>query len=164
LSEKTLKAYQIDINQFLAFLLNYEEIREIEDISRDHLRIYLQVLSCKYKIKSVKRKVACLKAFFNYLEYEDRIRLNPFRKIRMKLKMPFKLPTVLTLKEVQTLFSMVYQKLSHIKNTKSYSCRAMMRDIVVLEVLFATGLRVSELCNLKRNEIDLINGYEFIPM
>ena len=159
LSEKTLKAYQIDTNQFLVFLLNYEDIKEVTDINRDHLRIYLQVLSDKYKIKSVKRKVACLKAFFNYLEYEDKILFNPFRKVKIKLQMPFKLPTVLTLHEVQILFSVIYYKISQFEDTKSYSYKASIRDITVLEFLFATGLRVSELCNLKRSEIDLANGY-----
>jgi integrase/recombinase XerD len=159
LSEKTIKAYTIDTKQFISFLDNYENVIDVSEINRDILRAYLQSLFTSYKIKSIKRKLACLKAFFNYLEFEDRIMVNPFRKLRIKLKEPFNLPVVMTLNEIETLLKIVYQNFNNIRDTASYSYIAFIRDIAVLELLFATGLRVSELCNLKKNEIDLDNAF-----
>jgi integrase/recombinase XerD len=133
LSEKTLKAYSIDIKQFITFLSNYENINEVTDINREILRIYLQSLFKSYKIKTIKRKLACLKAFFNYLEYEDRIVVNPFRKLRIQLKEPFNLPVVMMLHEIETLFKTVYRNFNDIAAGKdSYSYKVCVRDIAVL--------------------------------
>ena len=158
LSEKTLKAYSIDTKQFLEFLAAYENVADVQDISKEILRDFLQLLSEKYKIKTVKRKIACLKAFFNYLEFEDIIAVSPFRKLRIKLKVPFYLPMVMTLNEIERLFKTAYGLLDG-ANERAYKYKSIVRDIAVMELLFATGLRVSELCNLKKNEIDIGNGY-----
>lgn len=159
LSSKTLKAYSIDSKQFLDFLAKYEDIKDVKDINKEVLRSFLQSLSDEYKIKTIKRKIACLKAFFNYLEFEDIIPINPFRKLKIKLKVPFNLPTVMTLSEVEALLKTVYNLIDNTSTQNTYTYKALLRDVAVLELLFATGLRVSELCTLKKNEVNIEDAY-----
>lgn len=75
LSSKTIKAYTIDLNQFLAFSSDVPSPFE-----RTHLTAYIRSLNQQYKPKSAKRKVAALKAFCSYLVYEDILELHPFPK------------------------------------------------------------------------------------
>jgi integrase/recombinase XerD len=158
LSRHTLKAYQLDLNQFIDYL-SAGKISEIEQIDKQVLRDYLERLLGVNKIKTVKRKLATLKALFNYLEFEDRIPFSPFRKMRIKIREPLSLPGVLTLDEIKTLFQKVYGAREQCPDRGSYTYKAVVRDIVVLELLFATGIRVSELCNLKKEHVDIEQKY-----
>lgn len=80
LNPKTLRAYEIDINQFLEDFFSYK----IKEISKSELKEYIEKLyNNNYKIKTIKRKIAVLKAFFNYLEFDELIELNPFRKLSL---------------------------------------------------------------------------------
>jgi integrase/recombinase XerD len=106
------------------------------------------------KPKSIKRKIATIKALFNYFEYEDEILVNPFRKIRIQIKEPFKLPNVMDIGEIEKILRCAYNKLPS-KNKKG---AGTWRDIAVLELLFATGLRVSEISNLKIHSVNLNTG------
>ncbi|MGD2091830.1 MAG: tyrosine-type recombinase/integrase [Candidatus Aminicenantes bacterium] len=159
LSIHTLKAYKMDLNQFTDYLSANGMIMDIEKIDKHILRNYLQRLMEKNKIKTVKRKIATLKALFTYLEFEDKIAVSPFRKMRIKIKEPLQLPGVLTLNEVKTLFQSVYRIKKACKDRTSYTYKSIVRDIVVLELLFATGIRVSELCNLKRVDVNIDQRY-----
>ncbi|WP_234571122.1 tyrosine-type recombinase/integrase [Rhodohalobacter sp. 614A] len=160
LSPKTLKAYQIDLRQFKKFLTKRTvKSWEITDIGKQEIKSYVAHLTKKYAIKSVKRKVATVKAFFNYLEFDDVIFSNPFRKVRLHLKEPFHLPVVLDLKEIQKIFNVLYKRKKKAKNQESYFYKTIIRDIAILELLFATGIRVGELCSLKCSNIDLSRGF-----
>jgi len=159
LSPHTLKAYKLDLNQFINYLSDNEGAKKIEKIDKHVLRRYLQRLIESNRIKTVKRKIATLKALFNFLEFEDRIIINPFRKMRIKIKEPLQLPTVLTLNEVKLLFQTVYKIKETVKDRTTYTYKAIVRDIVILELLFATGIRVSELCNLKKNNVNFEQRY-----
>ena len=91
LSGKTLKAYRIDLNQFSTYLNDSSALTcGKEDIQR-----YLSILYERYKMKSVKRKIATLKAFFNYLEDEELLEGNPFAKLHVKLHEPLLLCIVM---------------------------------------------------------------------
>lgn len=79
LSEKTLKAYTIDLNQFLIFCIDKPWN------SKETLEEYIKELYIKYKPKTVKRKIACLKTYFRYLENSDLILSSPFNKISNRL-------------------------------------------------------------------------------
>lgn len=81
LSSHTLKAYRIDLTQFLLF-------KENMSLSKSNLTEYIQELHTKYKPKTVKRKIASLKAFVHYLYFEDLIESNPFDKIDTTFKEP----------------------------------------------------------------------------
>jgi integrase/recombinase XerD len=159
LSIHTLKAYKLDLNQFTDYLSTNGMIVDIEKIDKHLLRNYLEKLLETSKIKTVKRKIATLKALFTYLEFEDRIAVSPFRKMRIKIKEPLQLPGVLTLNEVKALFQSVYRIRKTCKDRTSYTYKSIVRDIVVLELLFATGVRVSELCNLKRVDVNIDQRY-----
>jgi len=159
LSVHTLKAYQLDLNQFFQFVSSNGRSIKIQQIDKTMLREYLQQLQETKKVKTVKRKIATLKALFNYLEFEDKIAVNPFRKMRIKIKEPLILPGVLTLQEIKILFQTVYQAKQQFEDHSTYSYKSIIRDISVLELLFATGIRVSELCHLKKYNVNLEQRY-----
>lgn len=159
LSPHTLKAYELDLKQFKEHVDGEERIEGIEHIDKRLLRAYLQQLIDKNKIKTVKRKVATLKALFNYLEFEDIIVVNPFRKMRIKIKEPLQLPGVLSLEEVKKLFQVVYRRKRECIDCSSYTYMSIIRDIAALELLFATGIRVSELCNLEKQNVNIDQNF-----
>lgn len=152
LSGKTLKAYRADLFQFLSFTSanDYE-------LDRPGLNSYISELHKKYKPRSVRRKLASLKAFCNYLVYEDILAENPFLKVRTSFQEPHLLPRTIPLKTIQALFGAAYQARNN-ASPETYQYKAALRDIAVLELLFATGIRVAELCSLKACDINLADG------
>ncbi|HED05068.1 MAG TPA: integrase [Ignavibacteria bacterium] len=157
LSPKTIKSYSIDLKQLSNFLTEKNYSLEITDITKNELREFLELIS-SLKPKSIKRKIATIKAMFNFLEFDDRIEINPFRKMRIKIKEPKTLPKVMDIKEIKKIFNTAYEKHSLSVNESEYKFFESLRDIVVIELLFATGARVSEIANLKVNSIDVQNG------
>ena len=103
--------------------------------------------------KTAKRKIASVKAFFHYLEYKDYIEVNPFNKIHIKFREPVILPKTIPLHTVETLLGTMYEQ--HKTANTAYQKRNSLRDIAVIELLFATGMRISELCSLKPENVDL---------
>ena len=152
LDEKTLKAYKIDLRQFLEKVI----ITEIQEITPDILEEYIASLHQLYKPKTVKRKIASLKAFFHYLEYRDIIDKNPFNKIQVRFREPTILPKTIPLQTVETFLSTIYDYQENAKT--AYQKRNAVRDAAVIELLFATGIRISELCMLKINDVNLSDG------
>lgn len=152
LGAKTQKAYNTDLLQFADYILDRES-----GLSKDNLQVYLTELHRRYKIKSVKRKIASLKAFFNYLEYEDILPDNPLNRMRIKLHEPFLLPRTISLETVDLLLQCAYKQ-KQSSNSTPCQVRTCLRDIAVLELLFATGVRVSELCFLRKDSINLSSG------
>lgn len=110
----------------------------------------------KFKPKSVKRKIASLKAFFHFLEIEEMIEINPFHKIQIKYKEPFLLPKTIPLKTIEKIMNYAY--LERKRQTTSYSRKVALRNTLILELLFATGMRISELCSLTNEQINF-NDY-----
>lgn len=152
LDSKTLKAYKTDLIQFDTYI-KYND----GNYSKESIQSYIASLYGSYSVKSVKRKIASLKAFFNYLEFEEIIGLNPFCKIRLKIHEPFLLPRTIPLTTINKLLQCAYQQLpTH--NLSTYQYRANIRDIAVLELLFATGMRISELCSLHAVDVNLVEG------
>ncbi|MDO5400495.1 MAG: tyrosine-type recombinase/integrase [Eubacteriales bacterium] len=152
LSPKTVKAYGIDLRQFTEFFLMHQHL-----LDRECIQNFIGELHRKYKVKSVKRKIASLKAFLNYLEFEEIINVNPFSKLRIKLHEPFLLPRTIPLSSVDTLLKCVYAAKATL-TAGSYRYNTVLRDIAVLELLFATGMRVSELCSLGADDIGVTDG------
>lgn len=159
LSVHTLKAYQQDLNQFTRFVGADKKDIDIRRVDKQTLREYFQHLQKTGKVKTVKRKIATLKSLFNYLEFEDKIPVNPFRKMRIQIREPLVLPGVLTLDEVETIFRVVYRAKRECEDRGTFKYKTIVRDIAVLELLFATGVRVSELCHLKKVHVNLASKY-----
>lgn len=153
LSQKTIKAYRIDLSQFSRYIGG-----EICSCDKSTIQNYLSLLHKQYKMRSVKRKISSLKAFFTYLVDEDMILSSPFEKLRIKLHEPFILPKTIPLGAINLILQNAYNKKNSFNNKSSYQYNACLRDIAVLELLFATGMRVSELCSLVPDSIDLRNG------
>lgn len=153
LNKKTLKAYRIDLRQFTEYIEQYNQ-----ELSRTILTGFITELHKKYKPKSAKRKIASVKAFFTFLEYEELIQENPFLKIKIKFQEPFLLPRTIPLAIIERLLTAAYQEACESAATSYQPHKAVLRDIAVLELLFATGVRVSELCNLHTNDVDLEQG------
>lgn len=152
LNEKTLKAYRIDLAQFLQFIGQKEDM-----ITRSNLSEYAKMLHQTYKPKTTKRKIASIKAFCNWLEYEELLHENPFNKLNLKFHEPFILPRTISLETIEVLLQSAYAAVAD-EVQHSYKHLASLRDIAVLELLFATGIRVSELCSLRDTDINLTSG------
>ena len=151
LNFKTLKAYRIDLHQFDAFITDTSD-----PLSKEFINKYIQMLHAQYKPKTVKRKIACVRAFINYLEFEEQISSNPLRKIHLDFREPFTLPKSLPLSTIQKLLKSAYRNLEEQCQIQTLTG---FRDIAVLELLFATGLRVSELCSVTPKDLNLKNGF-----
>jgi|GEM_PF-2976727 len=128
LDSKTLKAYKIDLNQFY----NSIAICDINNISTEILENYIGELHRKYKPKTVKRKIASIKAFFHYLEYKDLIEKNPFNKLHVRFREPVILPKTIPLNIVEKLLSTIYNQKNSAKT--NYQKRNSLRDVAVIEV------------------------------
>lgn len=149
LDGKTLKAYRIDLRQFL------EQMVDVE-ITVDLLEEYIGKLHKKFKPKTVKRKIASLKAFFHYLEYKEIIERNPFNRIQVHFREPVILPKTIPLNVIEKFLGTIYRQMNNAGTI--YQKRNALRDAAVVELLFATGMRISELCTLKNEDINLENG------
>lgn len=146
LSQHTIKAYRIDLAQFSSFKNNMS-------ISKSDLTCYVQHLHENFKPKTIRRKIASLKAFIHYLYYQDIIDGNPFDKIDTSFKEPLLLPRTIPAHIIQKLLIASYENISSASTANAKS--AAIRDTSVLELLFATGARISEICSLKPENIDL---------
>lgn len=152
LDEKTPKAYIIDLKQFSTLT----SCKEITMITPNTLETHIAQLHQQYKPKTVKRKIASLKAFFHYLEYKDIIEHNPFNKIQVRFREPVILPKTIPLHTIETFLSIIYRQRYNAKT--DYQKRNALRDAAIIELLFATGMRISELCALKNNDVNLFDG------
>lgn len=153
LDAKTIKAYRIDLRQFT------ESISQGgEKIDRHIIEDYITSLHDAFKPKTVKRKIASSKAFLTYMEYESYITENPYNHMKVKYREPLLLPQTCPLDMIKDILSCAYRELGK-RPLTVYKKTATLRDIAVLELLFATGIRVSELCQLSNNDIMIDEQY-----
>lgn len=152
LDNKTLNAYRTDLRQFS----DYIPVDDIPSITPPIIEDYLAHSHQSYKPKTVKRKIASLKAFFHYLEYKDLIVTNPFNKLQLKFREPVVLPKTIPLHTVELFLVTIYRR--HRQATTAYQRRSALRDAAVAELLFSTGMRISELCSLTPGSVNLYDG------
>ncbi len=142
LSANTIDAYRRDLTDFLDFCAS-KGAEELNDIERSHINGYiLKLHDEKYTPTSVMRKTASLRGFFKWLCANEICQKNPALTLEQP-KIPKKLPKVMTIDEINTILSQDLTK----------------REKVILELLYGCGLRVSELVNLKINDIDISAKY-----
>lgn len=146
LNNKTIKAYKIDLNQFFETVNNLDdEVKEINE--------YIYFLNKKYsKHKTVKRKLAGVKAFYSYLEYEEIIEYSPFNKVRTKIKEPHVLPKTIQKENIEKIIQYLFDRVSSAKT--DFQTIISIRNIAIIGLLFSTGIRISELCNIKVADIN----------
>ena len=141
LSPNTIKAYRIDLLQFSEFTHGVLADKYL-------LGQYVKYMNQKFAPRSVKRKLASIRAFYHELYENDILKTNPFDKFRIRIQSPKQLPRIIPTHIVQALLQCAY-------NEYSSKDRRVLRDITVLELLFSTGLRVSELCALTKDNFML---------
>jgi integrase/recombinase XerC len=142
-SVHTVSNYEIDLKHFLEFLA----LRKASIEATDHLllRDFLNHLYTQRKLakSSVSRKLACLKTFFKFMVREGRLKANPAELVSSP-RLPKKLPSYLGETEAAAMIEM----------PKGNTLKGL-RDRAILELLYASGLRVSELVGLNEDEVDL---------
>lgn len=148
LDAKTVKAYRIDLTQFFSYVQSTEPEKET-------IEQYITELHKKYKQKTIKRKIASIKAFYSYLEEEELVEQNPFRKIKVKFKETIILPRIIPREEIEQLLNYIYASLSSLSGIQY---KHSLRDASVIEVFFATGARVYEISNIRVENINLNSG------
>lgn len=151
LDPKTLKAYRIDLIQFTGRL-----DEATHSIGKDSVLAYISYLNEQFMPRSVKRKIASAKTFCGYLYDENLISENPFHALRLKLPQTQILPRIIPLRIIETMLRSGHQNVTAAQTGPQR--RLALLETSVMELLFATGIRVSELCGLKEADVDLTDG------
>lgn len=151
LDVKTVKAYKIDLTQFCSHLAHSDS-----EITRESILSYMSYLNAHFKPRSVKRKIASVKVFCGYLYEEQLIDENPFLGMRLKLPPSRTLPRVIPLRVIEAMLTEAHRQIHHAKSVAAR--KNALREAAVMELLFATGMRVSELCGLTEQDVDLADG------
>lgn len=139
LSSNTVDAYRRDLSSFLDFC----DSDNLEKIERTDINSYILYLrQNNFNPRSVMRKVASIRGFFKWLCANEYITKNPAHLIEAP-KLPKRLPKVMTISEITSILN------------SDLNCQ----EAVIVELLYDCGLRVSELVNLKINDIDLKSKY-----
>jgi integrase/recombinase XerD len=150
LSDNTIESYRHDVGRFLNHLRE-RGIQDFSDVDRDRLRIFLAVLRRQgLSARSIARNQAALRTFFRFLVLEGSLDVNPAEDLKSP-KTGNTLPEILTPREVEQLLEQPDRETP-----------LGIRDRAMLELLYATGVRVSELVRLGMNQVNLEAGYALI--
>lgn len=169
LSQSTLRSYGFDLQLFSKYLTSLDPpITQCDQVDRHVLQGYTAHLSSQHAVKTVKRKIACIRSFYNYLEEEGIFEENPFYRYKLRIKEGFRLPNVMTLQELSKVLEAAYQNVPIEAIRKAYGRKKplplaseeflALRDFTILEILFAGGLRVSELCSLRFEDVSMLRS------
>ncbi len=140
-SSNTYKNYQIDIEEFKDYLIKNQA--DYLSVDYEFIKGYLMFLyDKKLSRNSVARKLSSLRSFYKYLFNNNVIKINPFKFVSTPKKEK-RLPKYLSAEELESLF-----------NTPNITTPTGQRNRLILEVLYATGIRVSELVNINVKDID----------
>jgi integrase/recombinase XerD len=147
LSKNTIGAYSLDLIRFLDYLRG-KGIQELREIGKFDVRGFLLSLKRKnLSTKSVRRKLSAIRTFLRFLIQEGILETNPIEDLESP-KVAEKLPEILSLKEIEQVLEQ-----------PDLQTPLGIRDRAMLEMLYATGMRVSELIRLPINQVNLEGGY-----
>jgi len=150
LSENTLESYGRDVKKFIVYL-EQEKIAAVSDVEYRHIADFLTLSKEKgFTATTIVRSIVSIKQFFKYLIIEKLITEDPASQIKTP-KMKQSIPGVISLDDVETLLG-----------APDESTPEGLRDSAMLEVLYATGIRVSELVGLKLNDVNFDHGYVIV--
>ena len=151
LSDRTLRAYQSDLSQFNLHVHDANMV----DITPEQLEGYLEKLGTgPYRDTSIRRKVAALKVFFRYLEEKGVVNESPARKLKIKRPVENRVPTV------RSLLAAPKEQIAELASSRDHSPGGRnryfcaIRDNLILELLFSTGIRIGELVALNVSDVD----------
>lgn len=148
LSRNTLESYSRDVSKFTTYLKS-NKIKNLQDVNEDTITGFLSFLrNKKLSVKTVNRNIVSVKQLFNYLRIEEIIKEDPLRNLKTP-RLVKSIPDILSLEKVDKLLSVP-------SKNESYEGA---RDSAMLEVLYSTGVRVTELTELKLNKLNLDHGY-----
>jgi integrase/recombinase XerC len=143
-SPHTVTAYRNDLDQFFTYLEKQYSVTEIRDVTHPMIRSWLvELMEHKISSRSINRKLTTLKSFFRFLQKEGHLEQNPMRKV-ISPKTPKRLPVFVEKEKMDLL-------LDEVKFEEGFPG---LRDRLVLEVLYATGMRLSELVGLNLTDLD----------
>lgn len=147
-SYHTTAAYTHDLNQFFEFLLKNEiDLKDLKNITSRHVRSFVASLRDQgMSPVSVNRKITTLRSYFKYLLKSELISENPLQKV-VSLKMPKRLPVFIDESETSKLFT-------EVDFGEGFPAA---RNRLMIDLLYQTGIRRSELAGLKEKDVDLIN-------
>jgi integrase/recombinase XerD len=147
LSRNTIEAYSLDLTRFLDYL-RAKGIQELRDISKFSVRGFLLALKKKdLSTRSIGRDLSAIRSFFRFLIQEGILETNPIEDVESP-KVAKKLPEILSLKEIEQILEQ-----------PDLQTPLGIRDRAMLEMLYATGMRVSELTRLPTHQVNLEGGY-----
>ncbi len=147
LSENTLESYGRDVRKFLSFI-EKNGISSVEEIKYNHILDFLSHFKEQgFTATTIVRNIVSIKQFFKYLQMEKILKEDPTAHIRTP-KMKKSIPGVITLDDVEQILS-----------APDESAPEGLRDTAMIEVLYATGIRVSELIGLKLNDVNFELGF-----
>ena len=148
LDKKTIKAYRIDLRQFTEYVIG-----QAASFDRETIKSYTAYMNQKFRPSTVKRKIASIRAFVTWLMEENLMGKNPFENLHLKVQKPTLLPRVIPFWVIRSILEEV-----HKRQKLNLDNMTVIRETAVIEMLFATGMRVSELSGLKTKNIDLKEG------
>ena len=148
LDKKTIKAYRIDLRQFTEYVIG-----QAASFDRETIKSYTAYMNQKFRPSTVKRKIASIRAFVTWLKEENLIEKNPLENLHLKVQKPTLLPRVIPFWVIRSILEEV-----HKRQKLNLDNMTVLRETAVIEMLFATGMRVSELSGLKTENIDLKEG------
>lgn len=158
LSDRTIRAYQSDLEQFKAHLPS----ASTAEVTQADLEGYVVKLDSEtYRDTSIRRKVAALKVFFRYLEEQGVVAESPARLLKIKKPVESRTPVVLAPREVKALLAAPRRQLDELAEHRDdttggrnrYFCA--VRDKLILELLSTTGIRIGELVALDLSDVQL---------
>ncbi len=149
LNAKTIKAYRIDLRQFVEYSDGWKV-----GFARETVKRYVSYMNGIYQPRTVKRKVASLRALNTWLVDEGLLLQSPFQNLRIKVQEPVRLPKTIPLRVVERMLEAAHARLA----AETPGVPGTLCDAAVMELLFATGIRVSELCGLNTRDLDLTDG------
>jgi integrase/recombinase XerC len=154
MSPHTIKAYQTDLKGFSEYMISNFEVEEINQITHLFIRSWLsEMMSEGISSRSVNRKISSLKTYYNYLMKHGLVKINPMNKVSSP-KMSSKLPVYVEESKMNEIVESFIDRKNDEKNNKSLR----IADDILL-TLYHTGMRLSELINLERKNVNLETKY-----
>ena len=143
LSSHTIRAYKNDLMQF--YNSNYDNVESyIEHLTQSNI-----------KTNTLRRKIACMKVFYNYLKYQNIIEENPFNQLRFQFRTEKILPKTIPYNILKNIFLYLEQRV--VISKTDFQKQKAERNLLIISLLLSTGIRISELCHIHLKDINLSN-------